>query len=85
LSHRDEQHVESAYQQSLSSNHSYNDAWNSEQGTRSVEVSHPTAAPNAGPHCRTVTGTVSDAQNGRQSLPPETYCRNSQGQWLPQS
>ncbi|MFT3728037.1 MAG: hypothetical protein QM759_09460 [Terricaulis sp.] len=84
LSHRDEQNVEGAYQHSLSSGHSYNDSWDSEQGRRTVYVSDPQPAPDSGRHCRTVSATISDPQNGRQSLPPETYCRNEQGQWIPQ-
>jgi hypothetical protein len=85
LSHRDEEHVESAYQQSLETNHAYNDSWSSDAGTRTVYVSHPNAEPDAGPHCKSVTATISDPHNGRQNLPPEVYCRNSQGQWIPQS
>jgi hypothetical protein len=85
LSHRDQQHVESAYQESLASNRSYNDSWSSDQGTRTVYVSHPNSEPNAGAHCKSVMATVADPHNGRQDLPPEVFCRNSHGQWIPQS
>jgi surface antigen len=85
LSHRDEQNVENAYQHSLSTDRAYDNSWSSDQGRRTVSIAEPEPAPNAGRHCRTMHATISDPQNGRQSLPPETYCRNDEGQWIPQS
>jgi hypothetical protein len=30
-----------------------------------------------------VSATVSDPQYGEQQLPPETFCRNASGDWVP--
>jgi surface antigen len=83
LTHREEQRVENAYQSSLERNRATSDSWSSDAGPRSVYVNRPQTAADAGPNCRTVRGTVSDPQNGRQQLPPETFCRNAAGQWIP--
>jgi surface antigen len=86
LSHHDQEHVESAYQQSLETNQPYNSSWNNDQGApRTVYVSQPQDNPNAGDRCRSVNATISDPQNGNQQLPPEVFCRNDDGQWVPQS
>ena len=45
-----------------------------------LTVNRPTRA---GDGCRRVSATISDTSHGTQQLPPETYCRNSQGQWVP--
>lgn len=84
LSAREQQRVENAYYQSLNSGGPVNDTWQSDQGgTRSLSVSRPAPAQGYGPECRRVTATVSDPQQGNQQLPPETFCRNSSGQWVP--
>lgn len=84
LSAREQQRVENAYYQSLNSGGPVNDSWQSDQGAqRSLRVSSPQAAPQAGPQCRRVSATVSDPQHGNQQLPPETFCRNASGQWVP--
>lgn len=84
LSAREQQRVENAYYQSLNSGQPVNDTWQSDQGaTRSLQVSQPAPAPDLGPQCRRVRATVSDPQYGDQQLPPETFCRNSSGQWVP--
>lgn len=84
LTQRDQQRVENAYQTSLNRNRATNDTWSSDAGPRSVYVQRPQAAgEGASGTCRVVHGTVSDPQNGRQQLPPETFCRNSAGQWIP--
>ncbi len=83
LSAREQQRVEAGYYQALSSNRSYNESWQSEQGQpRSLVVSQPAAAAGR-PECRTVNATVQDPQYGRQTLPAETFCRNGAGQWVP--
>jgi surface antigen len=83
LSAREQQRVENAYYQSLNSGAPVSDNWQSDQGApRSLAVSQP--QPIAGrPECRTVRATVSDQQSGSQQLPPETFCRNGAGQWVP--
>lgn len=84
LTAREQQRVENAYYQSLNSNQAVNDTWQSDQGgTRNLQVSRPAAAPGYGPECRRVTATVDDPQYGSQQLPPETFCRNASGQWVP--
>jgi surface antigen len=84
LSAREQQRVENAYYQSLNSGQPVNESWQSDQGgTRSLSVSRPAAAPELGPQCRRVTATISDPQYGNQQLPPETFCRNASGQWVP--
>lgn len=83
LTHREEQRVENAYQSSLERNRSTSESWNSDAGQRTVYVARPQSAPDAGDNCRTVHGAINDPQNGRQQLPPETFCRNSSGQWVP--
>jgi surface antigen len=84
LSAREQQRVENAYYQSLNSGQPVNDSWQSDQGTpRSLTVSQPAPAQGYGGECRRVTATVSDPQQGSQQLPPETFCRNGSGQWVP--
>lgn len=80
LTHHEEQRVENDYQRSLTRNRAVNDSWNSDAGTRSLYVARPEHADNG---CRTVTAHINDPQNGRQDLPPETFCRNAAGQWVP--
>jgi len=83
LSAREQQRVENAYYQSLNSGAPVNDSWQSDQGApRSLAVSRP--QPVSGrPECRSVNATVNDPQYGNQQLPPETFCRNAAGQWVP--
>lgn len=84
LTAREQQRVENAYYQSLNSGAPVNESWQSDQGgQRSVAVSQPSAASGYGPECRRVTATVSDPQYGNEQLPPETFCRNGAGQWVP--
>jgi len=84
LSAREQQRVENAYYQSLNSGRPVDDTWQSDQGgQRSLHVSQPAPAPSLGPQCRRVTATVSDPQYGNQQLPPETFCRTPEGQWVP--
>ena len=84
LSAREQQRVENAYYQSLNSGQGVNENWQSDQGApRSLTVSPPQAAPGMSGECRRVNATVNDPQYGAQQLPPETFCRNSAGQWVP--
>ena len=83
LSHREESRVENDYQRSLSSNAGVHDSWNADNGAhRSLSVAPPTQASNGGSECRNVSATVRDS-DGSHALPPETFCRNSSGQWVP--
>jgi len=82
LSAREQQRVENAYYQSLNTGQGVNDTWQSDQGTpRSLQVQAPTQS-GSNPQCRQVTATIADGGQ-RQSLPTETFCRNSSGQWVP--
>lgn len=84
LTAREQQRVENAYYQSLNSGQPVNDSWQSDQGgTRSLSVSRPTAASGYGPECRRVSATIDDPQYGQQQLPPETFCRTPNGDWVP--
>lgn len=83
LSNREQHRVENGYQQALDNNHSYNENWHSDDGTRSLHVNRPQRTEEYGSNCRRVTATVSDSNNGVQDLPPETYCRTSNGSWVP--
>jgi surface antigen len=84
LSAREQQRVENAYYQSLNSGQPYNESWQSDQGgTRTVNVQRPTTASGYGGECRRVTATVSDPQYGNEQLPPETFCRDASGRWVP--
>lgn len=84
LTAREQQRVENAYYQSLNSGQPVNDSWQSDQGApRQLSVNAPQPAQGYGGQCRRVTATVSDPQNGNQQLPPETFCRNGAGQWVP--
>jgi hypothetical protein len=80
LTHSDERRVERGYQRSLAGDRRYNDSWGSGNDAKNLYVSRPTSAGNG---CKRVSATISDLTNGRQELPPETFCRNSQGQWIP--
>ena len=84
LSAREQQRVEAAYYSSLNQNAPISDSWNSDAGApRSLNVAQPEPAPGYGAQCRRVTASVSDPQQGRQNLPPETFCRDAQGRWVP--
>ncbi len=84
LSAREQQRVEAGYYQSLNSGRGYTDSWQSDQGQpRNLTVAAPQAVSGPGGECRRVTATVRDPQTGVQQLPPETFCRNAQGQWVP--
>src|SRR5262249_53992838 len=81
LSAREQQRVQNAYYQSLNSGQPVNDSWQSDQGApRSLSVPAPEPAANG---CKTVRANVTDPQYGNQQLPPETFCRNGSGQWVP--
>ncbi len=85
LDARSRQRVEQAYYRSLDSNASVNDSWQSDDGApRSLVVNtpQPTTVPNYS-ECRRVTATISDPTQGRQNLPPETFCRGPNGAWTP--
>jgi surface antigen len=84
LSAREQQRVENGYYQSLNSGGPVNDSWRSDDGKpRSLSVSQPTPADGYGAECRRVNATVNDPQYGNQQLPPETFCRDSSGRWVP--
>lgn len=84
LTAREQQRVENAYYQSLNSGGPVNDSWQSDQGAnRSLNVSSPQPASGYGAECRTVRATISDPQYGNEQLPPETFCRSPNGQWVP--
>jgi len=84
LSAREQQRVENAYYQSLNSGAPVSDNWQSDDGkARSLSVSQPMPADGYGAQCRRVTGSVSDPQYGNQQLPPETFCRDQSGRWVP--
>ena len=84
LSAREQQRVENAYYQSLNSGQGVNENWQSDQGApRSLQVAPPQPAPGMGGQCRRVSATVTDPQYGQQQLPPETFCRDANGQWVP--
>ncbi len=81
LTAHDQRLVEQSYQNSLAANQPYSNSWQSEAGTtQTVQVAQP--AP-YGANCRRVTATIRDSQHGSEQLPPETFCRNSSGQWVP--
>ncbi len=82
LSGREQQRIENAYYQSLSTGVGVNQHWQSDDGSpRSLQVSPP--APANRPDCRIVRGTLSGGEIGRQQLPAETYCRAGKGAWTP--
>src|SRR5215470_18029344 len=84
LSAHEQQRVENAYYQSLNSGQGVNENWQSDQGApRSLAVAPPAPAPGMNGDCRRVSATVSDPQQGSQQLPPETFCRGPNGQWVP--
>jgi len=80
LSNNDRRRVERNYNRALDSDHRVSDNWGSGGAGKHLIVNRPT---NAGNGCRRVTATITDPTHGAQQLPPETYCRNSQGQWVP--
>jgi surface antigen len=83
LSAREQQRVEQGYYNSLNTGRASSDQWRSDQGsTRNLSVSAPQSVQGRA-ECRRVSGTVRDPQYGNQQLPPETFCRNAQGQWVP--
>lgn len=79
LSHNDRRRVERDYDRALNGDRRVTDSWGGSNG-KYLTVNRPT---HAGDGCRRVTATISDSSHGTQQLPPETYCRNSQGQWVP--
>jgi surface antigen len=79
LSTNDRSHVERNYSRALNRDHRVTDSWGGSNG-KYLTVNRPT---NVGNGCRRVTATISDTSHGTQQLPPETYCRNSEGQWVP--
>lgn len=84
LSAREQQRVENAYYQSLNSGQPYNESWQSDEGAqRSLAVARSSQASGYGPECRRVSATISDPQYGNEQLPPETFCRDSSGRWVP--
>ncbi len=84
LSAREQQRVEQGYYNSLNSGAAYRDNWQGDQGQpRNLTVAAPTPVSGPGGECRRVSATVSDPQYGAQQLPPETFCRNASGQWVP--
>jgi surface antigen len=84
LTAQEQRRVEDGYYRSLNSGQPVSDNWRTDQGaTRSLSVEKPTPAEDYGRDCRRVRATVSDAENGAQALPPETFCRNASGQWTP--
>ena len=83
LEARDQTMIEQGYNQALSENHPVSQSWQADSGdNRTVYVDQP-ASSDRGPECRRITATIQDPQHGRQQLPPETYCRNDAGQWVP--
>jgi surface antigen len=83
LQARDQRMVEQGYNQALNDNRPVSQSWQADSGAnRTVYVNQP-APSDRGPECRRITATIEDPQHGRQQLPPETYCRNDAGQWVP--
>ncbi|MBI1252103.1 MAG: hypothetical protein GC189_11590 [Alphaproteobacteria bacterium] len=86
LDARSQQRVEQAYYRSLNTNSSVNDSWQTDQGQpRSLVVNQPAPAATTSGYseCRRVTATISDPARGSEQLPPETFCRNASGAWVP--
>ena len=79
LSNNDQHRVERDYGRALDGDRRVTDSWGGSNG-KYLTVNRPTRA---GDGCRRVSATISDTSHGTQQLPPETYCRNSQGQWVP--
>ncbi len=79
LSNNDQRRVERNYNRALDGDRRVTDNWGGSNG-KYLTVNRPT---HTGEGCRRVTATISDTTHGSQQLPPETYCRNSQGQWVP--
>jgi surface antigen len=84
LEARDQRMVEQGYQQALADNRAVSESWQTDEGgRRSVAIDRPGPAPGYGGECRRITATITDPQYGNERLPPETYCRNAAGQWVP--
>lgn len=83
LSGREQQRIENAYYQALSTGAGVNQNWQADDGSpRSLHVAPPGAAQR--PDCRTIRATLSGGGIGRQQLPAETYCRAApKGAWAP--
>ncbi len=79
LSQNDQRRVERNYDRALDRDRRVTDSWGGGNG-KYLTVNRPT---HTGDGCRRVTATITDTAHGAQQLPPETYCRNSQGQWAP--
>ncbi|MBS0385976.1 MAG: hypothetical protein JSS00_11565 [Proteobacteria bacterium] len=80
LSHNDQRRVERNYDRALSSDRRVTDSWGSGGSEKYLTVNRPT---DAGGNCRRISARITDPSHGTQDLPPETYCRNSEGQWVP--
>src|SRR5262249_11429634 len=79
----EQQRVENAYYQAVNSGQGVNENWQSDEGQpRSLAVEPPQPSDRGG-QCRNVRATISDPKNGDQQLPPETFCRDANGQWVP--
>jgi surface antigen len=83
LSGREQQRIENAYYQALSTGVGVTQSWQADDGSsRSLQVAPP--GPAQRPDCRTVRATLSGGGIGRQQLPAETYCRAApKGSWAP--
>jgi surface antigen len=79
LSQNDQRRVERNYDRAVYGDRRVTDSWGGSNGKYLV-VNRPREV---GDSCRRVTATISDNTHGTQQLPPETYCRNSRGQWVP--
>ena len=79
MTNHDRDRVNRDYQRSLADNDSVHDSWR-DHGDKSVYVDKPTQTDHG---CRQVSGHYNDPQHGRQDLPPETFCRDANGQWVP--
>jgi surface antigen len=72
--------VEQGYQYSLNNNAPYSTSWQGQGGTQNLYVAQPTAA---GANCKRLSSTLTVPGEGKQNLPPETYCRGPDGVWRP--
>jgi surface antigen len=80
LSNNDQSRVERNYHRALNRDNRVTDSWGTGSNTKYLTVNRPTSA---GHGCRQVTGRISDTAHGSQDLPPETFCRDSEGRWTP--
>jgi surface antigen len=84
LDNRSQARIEQSYYRALDTGAPVNDSWAAQSGeSRQVYVSSPQPAPGYSSDCRRVTATISGTGQGRQDLPPETFCRNATGGWVP--